>query len=107
MPLGVQAILRSTFRCAEVLSRWRARVCTGDLERAGGAKQLIDELDLRTNLEAKKASLGVPIGWRTAAFCSADAGVCLVDQGCLLAVTGMARHRVWSAVLLVLACRRV
>jgi hypothetical protein len=58
MPLGVQAILRSTFRCAEVLSRWRARVCTGDLERAGGAKQLIDELDLRTNLEAKKASLG-------------------------------------------------
>jgi hypothetical protein len=54
MPLGVQAILRSTFRCAEVLSRWRARVCTGEI----GAKQLIDELNLRTNLEAKKASLG-------------------------------------------------
>jgi hypothetical protein len=55
--------------------RVRVRVCTGDLER--GAKQLM-------------------VGRRQL---SADAGVFLLDQGCLLVVTGgMVRDRVWSGV---------
>jgi hypothetical protein len=86
LALGMQAILWSTFGCV--------CVCVLEIWRGGRSNWWTEFAD---KSGGRKASLGSRLVGRRQL--SADAGVFLLDQGCLLVVTGgMVRDRVWSGV---------